>query len=277
MELLRRELAQLFSIAPAVDLRDELNGAIELTGLFARLAERAGHDVVIEGVRWLSLPGRALALRSQLDPVLEALLASRQVELAWSLACLFATGDACCDDWDWFALSDESRTAYCLRQAAGHPLADAYDHFLSMRHEPRHLQPDSYPVPALVIAGALHCLPLRPMPMLRILERLVRCGSLPAWQAFQQQAVRYRQAPVIARWRQVMAQSAYPFEINRAVINNSATLDSWLRRHSPQQLVDGFVELNREQWLLLVGRLTPELRQPVVAQVWQRFGPRIEL
>lgn len=277
MECLRRELAQLLSIAPTVDLREELNGAFDLAGLFARLAERAGHDVVIEGIRWLSQPSRSLALRSQLDPVLDVLLARRQPALAWQLACLFASGDAHCEDWDWPALQDEARAAYCLQQAHGHPQAEAYGHFLSMRQAPQWLQPDSYPEPALVVAGVRYCLPLRPMPMLRILERLVRCGSLPAWQVLQQQAGRYRQQPVVARWRQAMMQPAYPFEIDRAVINNSATLDSWLRRNGAQQLVDSFVELNREQWLLLVGRLAPALREQVVAQVWRRFGPRIEL
>lgn len=249
----------------------------ELAGFFRWLSEQGDFDRVLDGVGWLLINARSGPLRSQIDAVLDVVLGGCDETQAWRLACLFATGSRDQNQWCWNQLLDAERARFCLQQATGHPEADAYLHFLRKRRVPEQLVPSDYLCLPLVLEAVRMVMPYRPQAMLRLLERLVRCGSRSAWELLQQYAIEYNQTMVLERWLESMRADPFPFVIEECGIANRTQLLRWSLLRSPSQIADIYSELDRRQWFALLQLLAPPVRNAVAELTWRYFGTQLRL
>jgi len=281
MDLLIKELDQLrlycSDSLPAFTEGVSSFSVFELADFFRWLNRQEDFDRVLDGVGWLLANARSGPLRAQIDTVLDAVLGGGDETQAWRLACLFATGKRDQKRWCWDRLLDAERVLYCLQQAAGHSEAEAYLHFLRKRKTPEQLVPSAYSSLTLVLEAVVVVMPYRPQPMLRLLERLVRCGSLSAWELLQQHAIEYRQVAVLERWLEAMRAQPFPFAIRGECVANRTQLLRWSLLRSPAQISNSYGELDRRQWFALLQLLNPPTRNAVAELTWRHFGAQLRL
>lgn len=282
MDLLVRELDQLMLCCgdsePTSPQITESVSVFELAAFFQQLGKEGDGRAVVEGVGWLFTHARSSSLRAQLDPVLETILWDASADDIWQLACLFATGNRRQSLWHWNHLVDEERTVRCLSRIEGrHPVAAEYFAFYQVRRTPRCIDPVQFSEIALALDAIRVALPFRPASVLRVLERLVRCGSLAAWELFQQVSIRHGQGPVVGRWLESIHADPFPFEVAGTSMENRTQLLRWAFLCSPEQLSGLYTELNRRQWFALLNLLDPHTRYRVAQCTWRKYRTQLRL
>lgn len=281
MDLLVKELGQLrLCCGDSLPSFKENTGSFsvfELANFFRWLNGQGDFDRVLDGVSWLLMDARSSSLRGQIDAVLNAVLGGSDERQAWRLACLFATGNRNQYRWCWSQLLDVERTRFCLQQAVGHPEAEAYLHFLRKYRVPEQLDPTDYLCLPLVLEAVTMVMPYRPQRMLRMLERLVRCGSQAAWGLLQQYSIQHNQAPVLERWLEAMRCEPFPFMLEELWVTNRTQLLRWSLLRTPEQIAGVYSELDRRQWFALLQLLNPHTRSAVAELTWRYFGAQLRL
>lgn len=282
MDLLVRELDQLREYCgetvPQPGCRMDMLSVFELTGFFRKHCLDGNRPAVVEGVGWLAVHARSALLRAQIDAVLDVVLPVLDPEEIWQLACLFATGNRSQAQWFWNHLVDEPRVLRCLEHIADvHPLAAQYLDFYRQSQSPQQMDPARYQVMSLVIEAVRIAAPYRTAMVLRLLERLVRCGSLAAWELLQQMSLRQGQGAVVDRWLEAMRSDPFPFAVNGTLMKNRTQLLRWAFLCSPEQLAQLYDQLNRRQWFAMLNLLDPQTRYRVSECTWRRYGRQLRL
>ncbi|MCV6591257.1 MAG: hypothetical protein OIF57_19885 [Marinobacterium sp.] len=279
MDLMIRELDQLRlcctqpGIAVSTGEFEQLS-VFELEHFFQRRLEQGQLDRVVEGLSWLFCHARSPTLRTRIDPLLQQVLLQSDADTAWRLACLFATGCGTRTQWDWSHLIDSQRVLLCLEYARLHPKGKAWLDYYWRRQELQSLDPAEYAWLPLVLDGIRQVFSFRQPAMLCLLERLIRCGSLSAWELFQQVCpVSYR----LQRWLDAMYADPFPFSIAGMYMPCRTRLLRWALLKGPEQLAVYYIQTDRRQWFALLQLLDPQTRFRVVEQVWQRYGDQSRL